>query len=166
MKKIIILSDTHKNQELIQKVFANEQDFTHVIHLGDVYEDLNNNSNITIKVKLHRVPGIFHPGYKEGTVPAILKVDIDNWKFVLAHRIEDLLKIKNTSDIYLYGHTHHWSYECIDNKYFINPGHLKAKEDRGRKASYVVMFIDKEIIDIQFKYIDGKIFKQKKIKKM
>ena len=166
MKKIIILSDTHKNQKTLRNVFDNEKEYTHIFHLGDDYEDLNDNFDITNNIELIRVPGVYHPGYKDGTIPAFLEVEFDNWRFALAHRLEDLMNISIPADIYFYGHTHHSNFDHIENKYFINPGHLKAKSDRGQKASYVVMTIDKSNAEIQFKHLDGKIFRHKHINKL
>ncbi len=166
MKKIIILSDTHKNQKTLRNVFKIESDYTHIFHLGDNYEDLDKNSDITDSIELMRVPGIYHPKYKDGTLPAILEIEIDNWKFALAHRLEDLSKTSISADIYFYGHTHHSNYDHIEDKHFINPGHLKAKTDRGQKASYIALTIYKSEMEIQFKHLDGKVFKQKHIIKL
>ena len=166
MKKIIILSDTHKNQKILRNVFKLENEYTHIIHLGDDFEDINKSLNFTKNIVLIRVSGLYYPGYKDGTVPAILEIEIDKWKFALAHRLDDLLKTSINADFYLYGHTHHSNYDNIKNKHFINPGHLKAKIDRGQKASYVFMTINKNIVDIQFKHLDGKVFKNKIINKL
>ncbi|MDA3813559.1 MAG: hypothetical protein PF570_04825, partial [Candidatus Cloacimonetes bacterium] len=62
-------------------------------------------------------------------------------------------------------HTNHYNYDHIYEKHFINPGHLKERTDRDQKASYVVMIINKNI-DIQFKHLDGKVFKHKHIIKL
>ncbi|MBT4575671.1 MAG: metallophosphoesterase family protein [Candidatus Cloacimonetes bacterium] len=166
MKKIIVLSDTHKNQKILRDVFKNENEYTHIIHLGDDFEDLNNNFDITDNKELIRVPGLYHPGYKDGTIPAILEIEIEHWNFALAHRLEDLSKSTKPADIYLYGHTHHSNYDHIEDKHFINPGHLKADVDRGHKASYLVMTICNSSVDIHFKHLDGKIFRHKHIKKL
>ncbi len=165
MKKIVILSDSHKNQETIRNVFQNEKEYTHIFHLGDDYEDLDNNFDITNNIKLIRVPGIYHSCYLNGKLPAIQEIEIESWRFALVHRLEDLLKTNIPADIYLYGHTHHSNYDHIENKHFINPGHLRKRTDRGQKASYVVMTVDENSIDIQFKHLDGKVFKHKHINK-
>ena len=166
MKKIIILSDTHKNQKTLRNVFKVESDYTHIFHLGDDYEDLDNNFDITNDIELFRVPGVYHPGYSNGTLPIILEIEINNWRFALAHRLEDLLKTSIPADIYLYGHTHHSNYDHIEDKHFINPGHLKAKTDRSQKASYAVITIYKSNLEIQFKHLNGKVFKNKVINKL
>lgn len=166
MKKIIVLSDTHNNQQTLRKVFDNEKDYTHIFHLGDNYDDLKNNYDLTDNKKVFRVPGLYHAGYIDGTIPPILEVEIENWLFVLAHDVEDLLKTKSPADIYLYGHTHHSNYDNIDDRHFINPGHLKSETDRGHKASYAVLEINNNNAEVEFKYLDGKIFRQKSLKKM
>ncbi len=166
MKKIIVLSDTHRNQKILRSVFKIEKEDTHIFHLGDGYEDMNDNSDITDNIELIRVPGIYNLGYKDGSLPVIQEIQINSWKFALAHRLEDLMKTTISADIYLYGHTHHFNFDNIDNKYFINPGHLTARRDRDRKASYVVITINKNNAEIQFKYLDGEVFKNKIINKL
>jgi len=166
MKKIIILSDTHKNQKFIRKIFKNENGYSHIIHLGDDFDDMNNNFDITDNIELIRVPGIYYAGYRDGTTPSVLEIKIEKWRFALAHMLEDLAKVKHPADIYLYGHTHHSHYEQIRDKHFINPGHLKAHSDRGHKASYVVMIINDTNLEIQFKHLDGNIFDKKNIIKL
>lgn len=166
MKKIILLSDTHRNQKFIRKIFKNEKDFSHIIHLGDDFGDMENNDDIMDNAELIRVPGIFYPGYIDGTTPKVLEFELDNWKFALAHTLEDLATVNHPADVYLYGHTHHSHFDQIKNKHFINPGHLKAASDRGQKASYVVMIINDDYLEIQFKHLNGNIFKQKNINKL
>jgi len=165
MKKIIVLSDTHNNQLTLRKVFENEQDYTHIIHLGDNYDDLKHNYDLTDNKEVFRVPGLYHAGYTDGSIPAILEVEIENWQFALAHNVEDLLKTKMPADIYLYGHTHHSNYDHIDDRHFINPGHLKSETDRGHRASYAVLKLDENNAELQFKHLDGNIFRHKSLKK-
>ena len=166
MKKIIILSDTHKNQKFIRKVFKKEKEYSHIIHLGDDFEDMNDNYDITDNVDLIKIPGIYHAGYKDGTTPSVLEIEIEDWRFALAHMLEDLATVNHPADVYLYGHTHHSHYDQIGDKHFINPGHLKADSDRGQKASYVVMIINGNNLEIQFKHLDGSIFVKKNINKL
>ncbi|MCK4312296.1 MAG: metallophosphoesterase family protein, partial [Candidatus Cloacimonetes bacterium] len=79
--------------------------------------------------------------------------------------IEDLKNTTNEADFFLFGHTHSCSFEKQKNSYFINPGHLRKKSDKGRKPSYVVMDIDKDSITVCFKYVDGKVFRKEIINK-
>lgn len=166
MKKIIVLSDTHKNQKTLRDVFKNEKKYSHILHLGDNYDDMDNNLDLTDKKEVFKVPGLYHSGYKDKSIPPLLEIEIENWQLALAHDIEDLLKTKLPADIYLYGHTHHSTYDHINNRHFINPGHLKAETDRGHKASYIVIILDENEAEIQYKHLNGKIFRHKFIKKL
>ena len=126
---------------------------------------MNNNEDITDNAELIRVPGIYHPGYKDGTTPKVLEFEIDNWDLPSSYYGRSY-KNQTSADIYLYGHTHHNIYEQIEDKHFINPGHLKADSDRGQKASYVVIIINENNMEIQFKNLNGNIFEQKTINKL
>ena len=160
MEKIVILSDTHNNQKLFRQGLQNETGVKHVFHLGDNYEDLNDNFDLTENVIIHRVPGIFHPGYSDKTLPSSLDIDILGWKLILVHDIKDSVNKREGRDIIFYGHTHKATFYEKNNKYYLNPGHLKKEFDRGIKASYAVMEIDENKISIKFKYVDGIVFQE------
>jgi len=163
MKKLIVLSDTHKNQILLRKVLSNEENLTHIFHLGDFYEDLDNNFDLTNDKEIVKIPGIFHPKYLDKSLPAIQSANISGWNFLLVHNIEDLKDIPDSTDFILYGHTHQHSFEKRNKLYFLNPGHLKKKIGKNRKASYVVMNIAPSQVEIFFKYLDGSVFHSEKI---
>ena len=63
MKKILLISDTHNNQKLLRKVVSSVKNITHIFHLGDNYEDLDSNPDLTENIILHRVPGIYNSKY-------------------------------------------------------------------------------------------------------
>ena len=163
MKKIIVLSDTHKNHVLLRKAFSNEKNLTHIFHLGDFYEDLDGNYDLTDNKEIVKVPGIFHPKYIDNSLPATQSTHISGWNFLLVHSIEDLKNISKSIDFVLYGHTHQYSSEKRNKLYYLNPGHLKEKIEKNRKASYVVMNIESSQIEIFFKYLNGSVFHSEKI---
>ena len=165
MEKLIILSDTHGNQKLLRKAIINESGITYIFHLGDNFEDMDENPDLLENKILNKVPGIFHTGYIDGSIPAIQEISLSGWNFLLIHNVNDLKKISNNIDFVLFGHTHNWSYETIKKIHFLNPGHLKSKKDRKRKATYIVMEISDEVIQIYFKGINGKIINFEIVKK-
>ena len=165
MEKLIILSDTHGNQKLLRQAITNETGITHIFHLGDNYEDLNENPDLLENKIIIKVPGIFHAGYLDGSIPAIQKITLSGWNFLLVHNVNDLKKISTHIDFVLFGHTHNWSYETMNRIRFVNPGHLKSKKDKERKASYVVMNISDKEIQINFKHKKGKVFHTEIVKK-
>ena len=165
MEKLIILSDTHGNQKLLRKAIINESGLTHIFHLGDNYEDMDENPDLLENKKLIKVPGIFHTGYINGSITAIQEISLSGWNFLLIHNLKDLKKISINIDFVFFGHTHNWSYETINKIRYLNPGHLKSKKDRKRKATYLMMNISDKEIQISFKYINGKVFHTKIVKK-
>ena len=165
MKKIIILSDTHGNQKLLRQAVTNENGLTHIFHLGDNYEDTDENPDLLEDIKLIKVPGIFHAGYIDGSISATQELSLSGWNFLLVHNVNDLKKILTQIDFVLFGHTHNLSYETINKIHYLNPGHLKSKKDRKRKATYIVMDISDKVIQIYFKGITGKIINSEIIEK-
>ncbi|MBN1948384.1 MAG: metallophosphoesterase family protein [Candidatus Cloacimonetes bacterium] len=162
-EKIIVLSDSHRNQILLRQVLRQENSLTAVFHLGDTYEDLDENPDLTTGKNLTRVPGIFHPQYLDKTLPAVILKDILNWKILLVHCLKDVAGCLENSDLVLYGHTHNWEFHQEKGRYFLNPGHLKSYEDRGRKPSYAILLIEENQISVQIKDLKKNILFEHKI---
>lgn len=161
MSKIIILSDTHNNQVLLRKILEREIDkFDYLFHLGDNYEDLDENEDLLSGKSLYKVPGIFHPGYMNGTIPARQTVQIDNWSFLLVHNIDDIPEIRPSNDIFCYGHTHRLVLNKVDNAYYLNPGHLKDEWDKDRPASYAILDVNVDKITVEFKDKNGVVIQK------
>ncbi|MBW6515673.1 MAG: metallophosphatase family protein [Candidatus Cloacimonetes bacterium] len=161
MIRIIVLSDTHKNQSLLRKVLQNEiEQCNYVFHLGDNYEDLDENEDLLIGKKVTRVPGIFHPRYLDGSLPAGQIVKVLNWSFMLVHNIDDIPEILPNHHIFCYGHTHRLELKKIDGHYFLNPGHLKDEWDKDRPASYVILDVEIDKIVIEFKDKSGVVIQK------
>lgn len=164
MNRIIIMSDTHGNQQMLRRVLSNEN-YTHIFHLGDNYNDLDDNFDLTESKDLLRVPGLYHQGYNDKSLPAIQTYSLDGWNFNLIHDIGSLKKLKKNS-IYLHGHTHNVEFfEKDKNVFTINPGHLKSQIDRGQRPSYIVAEVDENSVKFDFKELSGKIIGTKIINK-
>lgn len=148
MEKILVISDTHKNLSILKQVLINEIDADTIFHLGDFYEDPDTFANETAGKTIVRVPGIFHPRYKDRSLSPIAEYQSYNWKILLVHDIQDA-KVKE-ADIILFGHTHNRQYHKEGNLHLINPGHLKSSSDRGRPPSYALFFVEEDKLKIQF----------------
>ncbi|MCD4828859.1 MAG: metallophosphoesterase family protein [Candidatus Cloacimonetes bacterium] len=143
MKRILVMSDTHGNQQLLRIPFEHGDHFTHIFHLGDDYEDLDSNPDLTENRLLTRVPGIFHPGYLDSSLPRLVKVEIDGWRFLLMHSPDDARGQKlDNIDFVLFGHTHRPGIEMREGRFWCNPGHLKRRFDRGQSASWLVIELE------------------------
>lgn len=163
MKRILIMSDTHKNQVLLRKAFQDEENITHVFHLGDNYEDLDNNPDLLETKEVFKVPGLYYEGYLERTIPHSIPANVEGWKFQLVHFLNDVKKLHKNLDFVLYGHTHRPNLKEFGGTYFINPGHLKRKKDRGYDASYIIAEVTENQIIFNWKKLDKTIFITKTI---
>lgn len=158
MKEILVVSDTHRNYDLLQHVLDSNIFADVIIHLGDNYDDLDSCVYNRRGRKVYRVPGIFHPEYKNGKLPHVLEFEIEGKKFIIAHSPDDL---NNSADVLLFGHTHNW--ECSNSPFGIrfNPGHLKARKDKRRIATYGIITIKEEITFKIFSYENEPILEAK-----
>ena len=141
MPKILVLSDSHKNLKILENILEANLDCNIIIHLGDDYEDLDNFPNLTEGKEVIKVPGIFHPRYKDGSLPKQKEITINCKKIILIHSTDD---IEGTADLYLFGHTHNWELANSKKGIFFNPGHLHSEEEKGRIASYGIIEINEE----------------------
>lgn len=150
MKKILVISDTHGNNEWINLKF----NYDYVIHAGD---HLNNHS-FMIKNCDYFVDGNNDLGNK-----FIEKFEICNFKFILVHGDEQGIRnykhedwtnpfINNEKfkdgDIIIFGHTHIPVIKYLNKQIIINPGSY-SKPRLGMEKSFCEILIDKNDIKIQ-----------------
>ena len=73
--KIGIVSDTHRNKDMLASVFewlVSNQHIVSLYHLGDDYEDLSD--IVDDRIEIIQVPGIYNPRYRDGSL-SVKKVD-------------------------------------------------------------------------------------------
>ncbi len=131
--KIGIVSDTHRNSAGLATVvdwLIDRQKITGLYHLGDDYDDVRGLESLDITIV--QVPGVYHPGYRDGSLPAKIKETLVGLRVLLVHALEKDFtdEDRSTSDIILHGHTHQPGFRVEDGLLFMNPGHLKAKADK------------------------------------
>lgn len=136
MKYILVLSDTHGNYEILQEVLDSNILADVIIHLGDNYEDLDHCVYNRRGREIYRVPGIFHPNYKDGSLPHQLDITFESKKFLIAHSIDD---VRGSGTVILHGHTHNWEISNSIQGICFNPGHLRSSVDKKRIATYGIM---------------------------
>ncbi|MCF7919482.1 MAG: metallophosphoesterase family protein [Candidatus Cloacimonetes bacterium] len=151
MQKVLVISDTHGNQRLMRSVMQKEKELTHIVHLGDFYEDIEYNNDLTDGKVIIRVPGVFHPGYYSQQVPFYQTFKVEKIKISCVHAYMDIKRIPVKGNIILFGHTHQRELFKKEQNIYINPGHLKNETDRGYKASYCVIEIKGNTIKIIFR---------------
>lgn len=148
-----IMSDTHGNLPLMQKAadrMIDEFRVEAIVHLGDDYADVK---HLKLRGKpLYAVPGIFERAWSDGSVARRRIEELGGVRFFLAHtptadprdEKEDLnpgrARSRYGCDVLLHGHTHRYrAEESVDGLIMINPGHLKAEEDRGMPATFAIV---------------------------
>lgn len=126
MKKIVVLSDTHKNLKAIAKIAEIMDESDMVIHLGDHYSDMDLYEPL-LKGKLYRVHGNCDYGIQKEII-----LEVEGRKIFATHG--DLYGVKSGTerlvkrakelgcDVALYGHSHRAKIEEIDGITVINPG--------------------------------------------
>ncbi|MBU1487927.1 YfcE family phosphodiesterase [bacterium] len=162
MTKIGLMSDSHGNLGYLKKAadyLSKEARVDFLIHLGDNYEDAELLKNY--KIKLIQVPGVFSPLYQDPDVSHRIMTNIEGLRIMISHTVsfhqndskDDLLPEeaikKGWVDMLLYGHTHIYSIDFDQGVILINPGHLKAENDKGNPPTFSEIEIGDEEIKVR-----------------
>lgn len=163
--KIGAISDTHGNDELMQKalnIMINQEHVEKIFHLGDNFID---GKKIVGQVPVVRVvPGLYCPEYKTAEHPNVITEEIEGWIFAMAHRREDIKgDLLKNANVILYGHTHLYSATSYAHKWYINPGHLKSPVDKGQAASFAILGIKPDEIALRILGTEGELFENKSL---
>ena len=124
MKKILVVSDSHKHNEILNKIFEANKDIETCIHCGD----LQDNENALNIHDLYIVRGNNDfTLYKDE-----LLLEFEGYKIYVTHgHIQDIEtsdhKIhqnaqNNNANIVLFGHTHNPKFYQKEDIYYLNPG--------------------------------------------
>ncbi len=159
MNKVAIISDSHGALDRLGEALANLESgkIREIIHagdfaLGEIVKLLQKFPNLNFRIaigncdvdeetlaKIQELPNV--------KLAKILEFEIEERKFAVAHRSEDLREIEN-AEILISGHTHVPHIEKIHGKLFVNPGSLM---DGGK---YI-------LLDLKNLTIEGKLFNEK-----
>lgn len=150
MKKVVVVSDSHGNKNLIDKIFS-EIEFDYLLFLGDGIDDLGIYINDE-RVKIVRGNCDFFSKEKYEQFLCIEKVVIfmtHGNDYGVKYTLSNLYnRIKDTpSNLVLYGHTHRFDTSTINNICFHNPGSISTS--RGGASSYSIITINNENFSIQ-----------------
>ncbi|MBN1128460.1 MAG: metallophosphoesterase family protein [Chitinispirillaceae bacterium] len=143
--KIGIISDTHRNVDLIEKAvdwLIKKQKITMLYHLGDDYDDVSVLQEKYLETV--QVPGIYDERYKNGSLPSLLTEMVCGLTVTLVHSLEKDLTRENIerSDIILFGHTHRAELKLDNGRLYMNPGHLKGPLDKNMPPSFGALSIE------------------------
>lgn len=160
MKKILIVSDTHRKNDNYLKVLQMEGKLDMVIHLGDA-----EGSEYTIQAAAD-CPVEMIAGNNDffSDFPSEKTLQIGKYRVMITHGHRyyigmgnEMLKSEAVArgvDIVMYGHTHKPMIEISSSLVTLNPGSLSYPRQENRKPSYIIMTInDKGEADFELKYL-------------
>lgn len=147
--KVLIVSDSHKQNINIDKVFEKIKPVDLVIHCGDA-EGTEDYIRELVGCPLYIVSGnndFFSRLDREMTF------EIEKYKVFLTHghyyyvsmgveKLVEEAKLRGV-DIVMYGHTHRPMLDIRDDIVVINPGSISYPRQDDRKPTYMIMEIDK-----------------------
>ncbi len=143
--KIGVISDTHRNMDLLGQVtgwMTQRQRISVLYHLGDDYNDVVDLGDQF--AELMQVPGLYDERYRTGEAPAKIFETVLGISLLLVHSLD-----KDTddddisrSDIILHGHSHRHELRLDDGKLYFNPGHLKGALDKNMPPSFGILTIE------------------------
>ena len=150
--KILIVSDTHRNEDNLIKALENEKSLDLLIHCGDVEG---------AEYEIEHYAGcntVFVAGNNDffSRLPRDLELTVEDYKVWVTHGhnyyvntnpeyIRKEARLRGM-DIAIYGHTHRPVIEKKDDLIVINPGSLTYPRQEGRRPSYVVLEVEKKDI--------------------
>ena len=147
--RVLIVSDTHRDNDNYFKVIEKIKDIDMVIHCGDA-----EGSEYTISeaagCETHIVMGN-NDFFSD--LPREIETEIGGYRVLITHghtycvsmgseRIKEEAILRGF-DIVIYGHTHRPLVDLDDEVIALNPGSLSYPRQDGRRPSYMIMEIDR-----------------------
>ncbi|MGQ9920639.1 MAG: metallophosphoesterase family protein [Desulfobacca sp.] len=154
-----LISDSHGDDEAIQAVTAifHRAQVDKIFHLGDDYEDILFFQDEPLDVVA--VPGLYCPAYRDPAIPNRRREEIAGVSLLLTHSPKvspydqpgdgDPQQLAQQVDLVLYGHTHIPKIHQVNGVWWINPGHLKASDNRGWPPSYGLLRLEPPTVVVQ-----------------
>lgn len=158
--KVLIVSDTHRNEDNLIEVLEREKTPDLLIHCGDV-EGAEDEIEHYAGCKT-----VFVAGNNDffSRLPREMELQVEGMKVWVTHGhnyyvntnpeyIRKEARIRNM-DIVLYGHTHRPVIEKKEDLIVINPGSLTYPRQEGRRPSYAVLeLVEREVQRLEIVYL-------------
>jgi len=148
--KILIVSDTHRKTEYLERVLEKEKPLDLLIHLGDIEGD-DDYIQVIAECPMEAVAGN-NDFFTD--LPGEREIQIGKYKVLLTHGHyyyvnAGIRHIKREAvargiDIAMFGHTHRPMIEQDDEVVILNPGSISYPRQEGKHPSYIIMNLDEE----------------------
>ncbi len=152
MKKILIVSDTHRKDDHLEQVIKEQVPLDFFIHLGDaegsetlIEEWVNEGCQLAMVMGNN---DFFSSLERE------IELELGPHRILLTHGHyynvslgpEGLYQeaVDRNCDIAMYGHTHRPYLGKIGQVTILNPGSLSYPRQEGRKPSYMIMYMEED----------------------
>ncbi|HCC01548.1 MAG TPA: metallophosphoesterase [Ruminococcaceae bacterium] len=129
--RMLVVSDTHRDQWALQKAILSQPKADVVVHLGDGQPEAEEEKRAFPGKQFYLVRGNCDWGSK---LPAHLLLELGGKKIFLTHGYAENVKFgldevicaarEQKADILLFGHTHEALTDYVDGLYIMNPGSL------------------------------------------
>lgn len=160
MKRILVLSDSHKDVETMIEVVEKETPDM-IIHLGDCFSDAQE-----LRERFREIPVECVPGNCDLTmeIPVIV-LSIEGFLVMICHGHTynvksgylalEMAAHEKEAQVVLFGHTHRVFYDYHNGLAMMNPGSIGAP-GYGTPASYGILSLDAKThtIDMDIEYIE------------
>lgn len=159
--KILIISDTHREHDNLDKVLEQEKPLDFLLHLGDAAgkEDY---IEAVAECPVEVVAGNNDFGTR---LPSERVLQIGKYQVLMTHGHyyyvnAGITRIRNEAisrgiDIVMFGHTHCPLLENEDGITILNPGSISFPRQANRKPSYIVMNLDENgEANFSIKYVE------------
>ena len=148
--KIIVVSDSHGNKALLDKIALIHRDADIFWHLGDFelpeyliypFSPVKGNCDYFVDCKERK------------------DIEINGVKFHLEHghklnyQYLDVIINNTNCDVFLFGHLHKKINTKIANTFLLNPGSLTKPRDDNKGSYLVITFQNKEDLKFEFNFI-------------
>ncbi len=150
MRRVLVVSDSHGNNENIRKAIKKAGKIDLMIHLGDVGYEFRQVETMA-GVPTYMVAGNNDLG---GFLRDMSIIYIGSHKVLLTHGHRQhvhsgvstlrYLALENECDIVMYGHTHVPFLDEGDDVTILNPGSLTFPRQIGHEKTFLIMEIDDE----------------------
>ncbi len=152
--RILVISDSHRKTNVIDKIICAQPDAKHIFFLGDNTADIEDFVFLYPERAFHTVCG--NCDFASTVQSAGLEV-LEGKRIFYTHghnysvkygiaRLSEAAK-QNSYDIVLYGHTHISQILYEDGIYFVNPGSVSSSH-QGRNSYAVIDITDNGIMPI------------------
>ena len=148
--RILIVSDTHGRHGNLDEVLERESNIDMLLHLGDIENEEYYIETIA-EWPYHIVAG---NNDMFSYLPKEKEIQIGKYKVWMVHghnyyvsmgtqRLREAAAARG-ADIVMFGHTHRPYLDTDAKPMIVNPGSLSYPRQEGRKASYIIMELDRD----------------------